>query len=152
MIRHTCCHSWGLGPEDSIFAAAERFVGPDQIVAGHADGKLGLQPSHRTGKVGAFRARCASHRRQSRLERSIYAVRRAFLFDPHPNPCPTARSHCQHDYRGPALKEPASPFENQAEIIQTGPAIIPEQYARVQIPEMPTANTGIPAVGPGTGS
>jgi len=24
-------------------------VGPDQIVAGHADSKLGLQPAHRTG-------------------------------------------------------------------------------------------------------
>jgi hypothetical protein len=48
MICHICCHGWGLGPEDSIFAAAERFVGPDQIVAGHADGKLGFQPAHRT--------------------------------------------------------------------------------------------------------
>jgi len=49
MIRDACCHSRGLGPEDPILAAAERFVGPDQIVAGHADSELGLQPAHRTG-------------------------------------------------------------------------------------------------------
>ena len=50
-------------------------------------------------------------------------------FRPTPNPCPTARSHCQRDYRGPSLKEPASPFGNQAEIIKAGPATIPEQFA-----------------------
>jgi len=49
MVRHACCHSRGLGPEDPILATAERFVGPDQIVAGHADSKLGFQPAHRTG-------------------------------------------------------------------------------------------------------
>ena len=49
MIRNVCRHSRGLWSEDTIIAAAERFVGPDQIVAGHADSKLSLQPAHRTG-------------------------------------------------------------------------------------------------------
>ena len=39
----------------------------------------------------------------------------------------TARSRCKRDYRGPSLKGP-SPFGNQAEIIQDGPATISEQY------------------------
>jgi len=58
MIRHACWHGRGLGPEDPILAAAERFVGPDQIVAGHADGKLGQRIERAT--VGALRARWAS--------------------------------------------------------------------------------------------
>lgn len=43
VIYHVCCHP------GSILATAERFVGPDQIVAGHADGKLGLLTEHLTG-------------------------------------------------------------------------------------------------------
>lgn len=42
MIRQACCHSRGSGSKDPILTAAKRFVGPDQIIAGHADGKLGL--------------------------------------------------------------------------------------------------------------
>jgi len=49
MIRQVCCHSRGSVSEDPILTAAKRFVGTDQIIAGHADGKLGLQPAHRTG-------------------------------------------------------------------------------------------------------
>ena len=45
------------------------------------------------------------------------------------NPCAIARSHCQHDYWGLLSKEPASPFGNQAEIIQEGPATGLEQFA-----------------------
>ena len=46
MIRHNCSHSRGFGLEDSIRTAAERFVGPNQILGGHADGELGFEPSH----------------------------------------------------------------------------------------------------------
>lgn len=72
MIRHTCCHSRVLGPEDSIFATAESFVGPDQILAGMPN--LAFNQRIKRTTAGAFRARCASHRLQSRLERSICAV------------------------------------------------------------------------------
>jgi len=54
--------------------------------------------------------------------------RRAVLFDPYKlmRYCPKL---LQHYYRGSSLKEPASPFGNQAEIIKAGPATIPEQFA-----------------------
>ena len=75
MIRHVCCHSRGLGLKDPVFAAVEGFVGPDQVIAGHADGEFGLQPTQiERATVGALRASRASHSRQSRLERSMYEV------------------------------------------------------------------------------
>jgi len=45
MIHHFCHHGRGPGPKNSVLAATERFVGPDQIVAGHTDRELGLQPT-----------------------------------------------------------------------------------------------------------
>jgi len=81
MISRGCCHSRGLGPEDPIHAAAECFVGPDQIVAGHAMANLAFSQCIERATVGSFRARCASHSRQSRLERSIYAVLIVWLGD-----------------------------------------------------------------------
>ena len=51
------------------------------------------------------------------------------FFSTHTNPCATARNLCRRDHGGPSLKESAFPFGNQAEIIQEGPAKIPEQYA-----------------------
>ena len=46
MTRHASNYSPG-SDEEQIISAAERFVGPDQFVAGHADGGFKLQPENR---------------------------------------------------------------------------------------------------------
>ncbi|MGB5158415.1 hypothetical protein [Desulfobacterium sp. N47] len=54
MINYTCFHSWSLGTENPILAATERFMGPDQIITSHTDGKFGLEPVHRAGDRRCF--------------------------------------------------------------------------------------------------
>lgn len=44
MIRNVCGHGLGFRPENSIRTATECFVGPNEVVDGHADGKLGFEP------------------------------------------------------------------------------------------------------------
>jgi len=66
--------------------------------------------------------------------------RRAALFDPY-KPMRHWPKSLPARLQGAGRKNLFSPFGNQAEIIQEGPATIPEKYARVQIREMPTGRS-----------
>jgi len=54
MVCHTCFHCRGFWSENPIHASAKRFVGADQVVASHTDGKLGLEPTHRASGSRRF--------------------------------------------------------------------------------------------------
>ena len=57
------------------------------------------------------------------------------LFDPY-KPMRHCRSHCHLDYRWPSLKEPASTFRGQIEIVPADPATIQEQHATDPDPQL----------------